>query len=196
LGLLAAWMLGGLEGTFGKAELGALLDMTDVQNLLQMLENNKENFVTEKGVFRCGRHPAWCLLVMRAVDAAQGLETLSVSLRSRLLQSSKRPDLKVKTLTSYLFAMLYHRIMPPDELGFMCSGPHMHEEFADATTLAYELSDAKEDADLNGHLLNEVAYWHSLHGDLDRARQYFRWSRLKEFKDPRRRARGLSKALG
>jgi hypothetical protein len=40
LGVLAAQMLGGLEGAFGKAELEALLDMTDVQNLLQMLENN------------------------------------------------------------------------------------------------------------------------------------------------------------
>jgi len=247
VGLLNVWMLGALETEFDHLTLARLMNELDVTAQLRVFESNKEIFLVGEDLYRCGRHPAWGQLVMQAIDEHKPLQLLSSELERRAVASALRPELAktLKTLTSFLFAVLYQKVVAPDRLGFICTGRHMHEEYVEAGRLYIEggisrlgpiddrlptllqissgirrcnprdfeqrqalLDEAGEiireairvakdeygvenEPELPGPVLYELAYLHSLRGDLTAAMNAFRWSKLNDLGKPNRIRYGI-----
>jgi len=142
--LLAIWVLGGVETDFNRVDLGRLTQAKDPQHLVDLMLSINEIVLVEDGLFRCARHPAWGQLAMRSIDEFPGIGLERDSLRRRVLEGVRLSGLDAtpsderltQCLTAFLFSLLFQKVATPEWLGFISTGRHMHDEFAQAG-LAY-----------------------------------------------------------
>lgn len=138
--LLTIWMLGGLEVEVSKSQLQELLDSRDLSAEIKGLERLKEIYLREDGGIICSRHPAWGQLTMKSVDEfnlfgslkKQLIEDLLCGADASSLSEADQLVLNNSVITALIYGVLHHKLAQPGRLGFLCTGKHMHDEYAQA----------------------------------------------------------------
>lgn len=130
-GLLAVWMLGAVECDFNAQDLCRLLNISDASAIIRSYESSKQIFPIGNRRFRCSQHPAWGQLTMRAVSEHDPLSHLSKWLGNWILESAKVENEKISQnyLVTFLFGIIYQKILDPVDLGRMATSRRIYDEF-------------------------------------------------------------------
>lgn len=161
--LVIIWMISGLDLPVSCEFLSTYFGIDVSHAQIQSLRQEKEIADVEEDAFSVSRHPAWGLLVLKAIDdedfdglnrersfIVEGFKVWT----TRTLQDVARPALARdwKASESLLFALLcaarrqygiYADLVTTDNLAFTCSGKHVSDEFASAVQVLMDCKEAE-----------------------------------------------------
>jgi tetratricopeptide (TPR) repeat protein len=161
--LAIVWMISGLDLPASQGFLSSFFGLDLSQSQIKKLIQQRECDLLDADAIAVRRHPAWGLLILKAIDhyqflgterkaIIQGFKSSTITSMSGNCQTHMSRDWKASECL--IFALLEaHQVTAPD-LAFTCSGKHISDEFAKAVLVRVDCKEA--DGAEKGELGEEI----------------------------------------